>query len=531
MHILTIIWQDSAQRLHISAQRIIISSLPIAMHMEQQDMHISAHIAHILLHMDEPRIIMPMVIWHMAAQSWSMHIISGVMPSILLQHIIISMHIDMHMPQSSIHRHIESMFIFIMSIGLPLSFRWIWLLNQPAYAGKIIIQQEQPDSNREKRDIFLKLKSVLSTATQRTEKNIMSEPSKQSFSTRAIHTGEPIERASGAVEPSISLSTNFSADPDRIGFSAESLGDDSPYFYARWATPTVRALEEKLASLEGGEDALCFASGMAAISALLLGTLHAGDHLLLSDVCYAGLAELAHNTLPTYGIHVTTVDCSDLDAVRNALRTTTKLVWVETPANPILRLADIATIAGIAHEAGARLVVDSTMATPIATRPLELGADYVVHSLTKYLNGHGDALGGAIIGNRLSLVSLRQSALIHLGGTLSPFNAWLIRRGLHTLELRMQRHADSAMHIAEWLEQRSGITRVLYPGLASHPQHALARKQMKNFSGMLTFQTKEDVSNVARQLYRKLKVFTYAVSLGKQRSLIWHIPTREILDN
>jgi cystathionine gamma-synthase len=357
----------------------------------------------------------------------------------------------------------------------------------------------------------------------------LNQQSPHSFSTRAIHTGEPLERPTGAVEPSITLSTNFAADPDSVGFSAESLGDDSPYFYARWSTPTVRALEEKLASLEGGEDALCFASGMGAISALLLGTLHAGDHLVLSDVCYAGLAELAHHTLPGYGIAVTTADFSDLEAVQNAVRDTTKLVWAETPANPILRLTDIAAVARIAHAAGAKLVVDSTMATPIATRPIELGADYVVHSLTKYINGHGDTLGGAVVGHKNELAALRQGPLIHFGGALSPFNAWLIRRGIHTLELRMQQHERGALQVARWLEQRSDIARVLYPGLPSHPQHALARQQMANFSGMLTFQTKENGAEAARRFYRKLSVFTYAVSLGKQRSLIWYIPTKEIL--
>lgn len=359
----------------------------------------------------------------------------------------------------------------------------------------------------------------------------MSKPTSYSFPTRAIHACEPIEQQNGAVEPSITLSTNFAADPDSVGFSAESLGDDSPYFYARWSTPTVRALEEKLASLEGGEDALCFASGMGAISALLLGTLQAGDHLVLSDVCYAGLAELAHHTLPSYGIDVTTADFSDLEAVQNAVRNTTKIIWAETPANPILRLTDIAAVAKIAHAANAKLVVDSTMATPIATRPTALGADYVVHSLTKYLNGHGDALGGAVIGGKQELAVLRQNALIHFGSALSPFNAWLIRRGLHTLELRMQQHERGALHVAKWLEQRPEIARVIYPGLPSHPQHQLARKQMENFSGMLTFQTKENGAEVARRFYRKLSVFTYAVSLGKQRSLIWYIPTKEILES
>lgn len=375
--------------------------------------------------------------------------------------------------------------------------------------------------------LFNKEKRSVSEKREKKEEN----KEKNSFRTRALHVGEPADPVHGAVEPSLVLSTNFVADPATVGFSAEDLSENTPYFYSRWATPTVHALEEKLADLEGGEAALCFASGMGAISALLLGTLRAGDHLVLSDVCYAGLAELARNTLPGFGIEVTTVDFSDLEAVAAAVRTNTRLLWAETPANPILRLTDIAAVAKIAHAAGAGFVVDSTMASPVATRPLALGADYVVHSLTKYINGHGDALGGAIIGRRDPLAKLRQGALIHFGGALSPFNAWLIRRGLHTLELRMKAHEEGALAVARFLESHPAVARVIYPGLASHPQHALARRQMENFSGMLTFQPKQPGAPLAGQLYKKLRVFTYAVSLGKQRSLLWYIPTEAILES
>jgi cystathionine beta-lyase/cystathionine gamma-synthase len=357
----------------------------------------------------------------------------------------------------------------------------------------------------------------------------MSVPGKKAFSTRSIHTGEPVDPTTQAVEPSLVLSTNFVFDPDAAGFSAETLDEKTPNVYARWSTPNERSLEEKLADLEDGEDALCFASGMGAISALILGTLRSGDHLVLSDVCYAGVAELARNTLPDFGIEVTTANFSDLDAVAAAIRPNTKLLWAETPCNPILRLTDIAAVAEIAHAAGAQFGVDSTMATPVATKPLALGADLVAHSLTKYLNGHGDALGGAVIGRKQAMAQLRQGALIHFGGALSPFNAWLIRRGLHTLELRMKAHEASARQVALYLESHPAIKRVIYPGLPSHPQYALAQRQMSNFSGMLTFQTKEDGAEVARRLYRKLQVFTYAVSLGKQRSLLFYIPTADIL--
>jgi len=357
----------------------------------------------------------------------------------------------------------------------------------------------------------------------------MSEEERFALRTRALHIGESPDPTTKSLEAPLVLSTNFITDPDSSGFSATDLKEDDPYLYARWSTPTVRGLEQKLADLEEGEDALCFGSGMAAAAGLLLGTLKQGDHLVLSDVCYAGVAELAHDTLPSFGIEVTTANFSDLDAVASAVRPNTKLLWAESPCNPILRLTDLAAVSTIAHRAGAELVVDSTMATPVATRPLELGADFVVHSLTKYLNGHGDALGGAIIGKRRPLAELRQSSLIHFGGALSPFNAWLIRRGLHTLAFRMRAHAESAMRVAGFLESHPRIKRVIYPGLPSHPQHELARRQMENFSGMLTFQVIGDGLNAARSFAKRARIFSYAVSLGKQRSLIYYIPTSDIL--
>jgi cystathionine beta-lyase/cystathionine gamma-synthase len=349
------------------------------------------------------------------------------------------------------------------------------------------------------------------------------------FSTRALHVGEDPDPATHAVEAPLVLSTNFVADPDGVGFSATDPKEDSPYFDARWSTPTVHALEQKLADLEGGEDALCFASGMAAASGLLLGTLRAGDHLVLSDVCYAGVAELARDTLPGFGIEVTTADFSNLEAVQAAIRPNTRLLWAESPCNPILRLTDIAAAAQLAHSAGAGLVVDSTLATPVATRPLTPGADWVLHSLTKYLNGHGDALGWAVIGQRAALTKLRQHALIHFGGALNPFNARLIRRGMHTLSFRMRAHAEGAAAVAAHLEAHPRVSRVIYPGLPSHPQYELARRQMANFSGMLTFQVHGDAAEVARQFARRARVFTYAVSLGKRRSLVFYLPTAGLL--
>jgi len=290
----------------------------------------------------------------------------------------------------------------------------------------------------------------------------------------------------------------------------------------------VDQLERKLANLEGVEAAVAFASGMAAISGLLLQTLQAGDHLIMSDVAYAGASELANDQLPRSGIAVTRVNLSDLAAVEAAFRPTTRIVYAETPANPILRLSDIQALADLAHAHGARLAVDSTFATPIATRPATLGADFVVHSLTKYICGHGDALGGAILGRTEDIAKIRQGTGIHFGGVLSPFNAWLILRGLATLPLRMRAHAEGALAVAQFLENHPKVTRVIYPGLASHPQYELAQRQMDNFSGMLTFQTK-DGRETARQLAKRLEIIHYAVSLGHQRSLIFHLPTDDLL--
>jgi cystathionine beta-lyase/cystathionine gamma-synthase len=206
----------------------------------------------------------------------------------------------------------------------------------------------------------------------------MGEKRKLALRTRALHVGEKPDPATKSVEAPLILSTNFVTDPDSTGFSAVDMKENDPYVYARWSTPTVRGLEEKLASLEEGEDALCFASGMSAASGLLLGTLKSGDHLVLSDVCYAGVAELARDMLPGFGIQVTNVNFADLQAVAAAIRPNTRLLWAESPCNPILRLTDLTAVSEIAHRAGAKFAVDSTIATPVATQPLTLGADWIV---------------------------------------------------------------------------------------------------------------------------------------------------------
>jgi methionine-gamma-lyase len=352
--------------------------------------------------------------------------------------------------------------------------------------------------------------------------------------TKAIHAGQQHDPVTGASAPNIVMASTFVLPPafvqanDGSSFGApETLGENLPNVYTRWGNPTVRQLELKLAALENGEDAAAFGSGMAASSALIFNRLRAGDHVVMSDVAYVGVAELAHDTLPKLGIDVSFVEASDLSEVAAAVRPETKLFWIETPVNPILRLTDIAGVAAIAKQAGAEVAVDSTWASPIATRPLELGADFVVHSLTKYLCGHGDAMGGAVIGNAEAIDALRNDTRLHFGGILAPMNAWLIARGIDTLPLRMAAHEESALAVAQFLESHPNISRVLYPGLPSHPQHELARRQMENFSGMLAFRV-DDGPKLAGIMAEKLRIFHYAVSLGHQRSLIVYVSTSDI---
>ncbi|MEM8688797.1 MAG: aminotransferase class I/II-fold pyridoxal phosphate-dependent enzyme, partial [Pseudomonadota bacterium] len=294
--------------------------------------------------------------------------------------------------------------------------------------------------------------------------------------------------------------------------------------------PTVSQLEHKMSALEGAEASLCFASGMASASGVLFSLLSAGDHCIMTDTNYAGVAEIGRDTLPRYGVDVSLVDASDPQNVAEAIKPNTKLIWLETPANPIMRLTDLKAVADIAKaHGGIKTAVDSTFATPVATRPLELGIDYVMHSLTKYVGGHGDAVGGSVSGRRDDIAALRLEAGIHHGGVMSPFNAWLIMRGAATLPLRMRAHQEGALTVAKFLEDHPKVTRVMYPGLASHPQHELAKRQMANFSGMLSFQV-EDGAAVADRMTKELQVIHYAVSLGHHRSLIFWMETAGLME-
>lgn len=345
--------------------------------------------------------------------------------------------------------------------------------------------------------------------------------------TKSIHAGEYPDPSTHASSPNLVMSTTFTVEAD-TGFSVEGMEENDTWVYSRWGNPTVHQLEEKLAVLEEAETAVAFASGMSAIMALLFHLLKKGDHAIVSDVAYAALSEVTNEMIPDLGIAITKVDTSDTEAIQTALKPNTKLIYIETPCNPLLRLTDIAKVAEIARSGGAKLAVDSTFATPVATKPLLLGADFVIHSLTKYLGGHGDALGGAILGYKADLTPLRKKTSIRLGGSLSPFNAWLILRGLATFPIRMRVHQDNAIKVATYLENHPKIKQVVYPGLPSHPQYELAKRQMKNFSGIITFQV-ENGTKEARKFAERLQIIHYAVSLGHHRSLIFYLNSNDLL--
>lgn len=348
--------------------------------------------------------------------------------------------------------------------------------------------------------------------------------------TRALDAGLVIDPATGAIAPNVSMSVNNALMPGDGAFSADGVEDlaDLPYLYARWTNPTVRQLEQRLAALEGAEDALATATGMAAIAGTLFTFLKAGDHLVVSDVCYAGAVELTQRVLPDFGIEVTPVNMARLDLVEAAMRPNTRLLHCESPVNPILRIVDLEALAVIAHKHGALISVDSTFATPVATRPLALGVDLVIHSLTKFINGHGDVLGGAVIGRKELIARIRGRAGVYLGATLSAQSAWLIMRGIDTLYPRLRMASDSALAVATFLEGHPQVERVIYPGLTSHPQHDLAKRQMDVFGGMIAFRTREPKA-AAERLATRLRVAHYAFSLGHQRSLVVLLDTEEMM--
>jgi cystathionine gamma-synthase len=338
------------------------------------------------------------------------------------------------------------------------------------------------------------------------------------FSTRAIHAGAAIDAETGAIAPPIHLSTTF----ERTIEGEASHG----YSYVRDGNPTQDRLEEALSVIDAGEAALVFGSGMAA-GAALLQALPKGTHVLLPDDCYYGYRALAEEQFDRWGLTWDAVAMDDLDTVRKAMRKATGLVWAETPSNPLMKVVDIAALAAIAHEQGARCVVDGTFATPVLQRPLELGADVVLHSTTKYLGGHTDVQGGSLTFGRRDVLfdeTLRVRKLV--GGVSSPFNSWLVLRGIRTLAARMRVHCENAMAVAVFLETHPRVAAVYYPGLASHPGHELASKQMSAFGGMLSFLVR-GTRDEALAVTKRTRLFTAATSLGGVESLIEHRQSSE----
>lgn len=338
------------------------------------------------------------------------------------------------------------------------------------------------------------------------------------FQTRAVHTGNDVDGETGAIKRPITMANSYELpyDPTDMNWSSASGN-----IYTRNGGSNQKYLQEKLASLEGGEDCVVLSSGVAALSGLFFSMLKSGDHVIFSSVTYIAVYRLLNELFKDkFNVETTITDTSDLEAVRAAIRPNTKLIHIETPGNPTLGISDIRAIASIAHENGALLSVDNTFASPFNQRPIELGADLVVESLTKYINGHGDAMGGAIIGKSEHLDVIRAQSQVNLGGTISPFNAWLIMRGSVTLPLRMKQHNENAMQIAKWLETQKNVSFVAYPGLDSHKGHDIAARQMSpGFGGVLSFGLAAD-HDTHNKFVSHLRVITSAVSLGHDESLI-----------
>ncbi len=336
---------------------------------------------------------------------------------------------------------------------------------------------------------------------------------KKGFSTRAIHDGQSADPLTGAVNVPIYASSTY---------VQEEIGKHKGYEYSRVSNPTRTALEENFASLESGTSAHVFASGMAAITALCT-MMQSGDHIVCSDNMYGGTTRLFNQILVRYGLEFTYVDTSNAENVDRAIRPTTKLVHIETPTNPMMALTDIRAVADICHRHGVELSVDNTFMSPYFQRPIELGADLVMHSTTKFLNGHSDGLGGVLVGTTPQHAETFAFVQKCTGGILSPFECWLLLRGVKTLAVRMRQHDANGRKVAEWLQQHSKVNKVFYPGLPDHPQYQLAKQQMSGFGSMISF----DLGSLdaANRMLKKVRICSLAESLGGVETLISHPAT------
>lgn len=334
------------------------------------------------------------------------------------------------------------------------------------------------------------------------------------FATRAIHVGQEAEPVTGAtIVPIFQTST----------YTQEGIGQHKGYEYARTGNPTRTALEACLASLENAKFGLCFASGSAA-SATVMNLLSAGDHVICADDVYGGTYRLFELVFTRYGLQYSWVDMTNPDNVAKAIRPNTKMLWIETPTNPLLSVVDIAAVAEIGRKHKCLTVVDNTFASPYLQQPLDLGADIVVHSTTKYVGGHSDVVGGAILTNDEQAYTKLKYHQNAVGGVPGPQDCWLVMRGVKTLALRMEAHCANAMKIAKWLQSNESVSRVIYPGLSNHKQHDLARRQMRGFGGMVSFELKGGEA-AARKVAGQTKLFSLAESLGGVESLIGHPAT------
>jgi cystathionine gamma-synthase len=333
----------------------------------------------------------------------------------------------------------------------------------------------------------------------------------EAFATRAIHAGQDHDSATGAVIPPIFQSSTFVQ--DGIG------GLRGGYEYGRSANPTRTALEKQLAALEGGAHGLAFSSGLAAEDALLRAVVRPGDHIVIGNDVYGGTYRLINRIFGDWGVEHTVVDLGDLRAVQKAIRPETKVLWVETPSNPLMKVSDIAELTELAHSAGVLAVVDNTFASPALQRPLGLGADVVVHSTTKYIGGHSDVIGGALLLDDDELEEKVRFLQFAAGAIAAPMEAWLTSRGIKTLDVRMQRHSENAGRLAAFLVDHPAVETVYYPGLSSHPGHAIAAAQMSRFGGMLSIAVAGG-ERVARRFAEKTRLFQLAESLGGIESLV-----------
>jgi methionine-gamma-lyase len=339
------------------------------------------------------------------------------------------------------------------------------------------------------------------------------------FATKLVHAGMAADPAGSVVTPIYQTST-FSFESAKQG-AARFAGEDEGYIYTRLGNPTIRALEECVAALEGGAGAVATSSGMGAVATAYMTLLSAGDHAVSTASVYGPSRTLLEKQLSRFGVRATFVDTSDLGQVRGALRPETKLVYVETPSNPMLQITDLRAVSELAHGRKAKLAVDSTFGTPVLQRPLALGADIVLHSVTKFINGHADVVGGVLVAGDAAVATALRKTMTLLGCNMDPHQAFLVHRGLKTLALRVERAQASAQRIATWLEGRPDVAWVRYPGLASHPQHELAKRQMRGGGAMISFALKGGFA-AGERLMNRVRLATLAVSLGGVESLIEH---------